>query len=531
MTGVAILLVAATIAFAASRALRLPLLPLLLLAGIILRYSGLALSEEIARSSLEMGLAILVFGAGMELNPKRFGGQYRRVLGMGLAQFLVIGAGGALLCRVMGLDWISALYVGLAVTTSSTLIVVRLLKTRQQMFEPFGRVVTGVLLVQDLIIVLLIVLLIRLPDGPMAMAAGLGGLAILGALVWAGLRWVMPYLVFRLNLDQESLGLAIMAVLFIFMWIAYALNLPIITGAFLAGVSLSAFPINSVARGLISSVTIFFLALFFVILGGIIDIASLHVWLLAGVLSAFIILVTPVIVTVVGERLGLTARAAIESGLLLAQTSEFSLVVVLLGMMTGQIPPAVFHTVALATVLTMTVTPLIATDRLTWRLMRIHPRTTPRDLPDSLPPRDHVVLIGYGRGGEIIVKAMRDAGREIVVIDYDPVTVRKLNEQGIRAVHGEGSDRRLLEQVNARRARAIISSMRRVADTESMIRHLGADGPLMITRIFEPNDAERIRRLGGIPVLSSEAAADAFLRWYQYMFGGADAGGGGDSKQ
>ncbi len=513
MMGFAMLLVAAALAFGLSQALRLPLIPLLLLGGVLLRHSGLALPEAMAQSSLELGLAMLVFSAGMELNPKRFGGKYRQVLGVGLSQFVVVGVGGGLLVAALGFDAMSALYTGLAITTTSTFIVVRLLKTRQQMFEPFGRIVTGVLLIQDLVVVLLIVVLYRLPEGAESVLRGSGAMLVLIALAYCGLRWVMPYLVLRLKLDQETLGLTIMAVLFAFMGLAYLLGLPMITGAFLAGVSLSAFPVNSVARGMVTSLTTLFLALFFTVLGSAIEVGSGRDWLIALALSAFIILVTPLVVTLVAERLGLTARASIESGLLLAQTSEFSLVVVLQGLIANQILPQVFNVVALTTVITMTVTPLLATDRLTWRLMRLRAgrrECVRRDL------RGHVILLGYGRGGSMVVKALREAGREPLVVDDDPIVVRDLTEKGIAAMRGDGSDRRVLEEVNARDALAIVSSMRRVGDTEAVIRAVGANGPKVIARVSEPDDADRIRSLGGIPVLASTSAAEAFIQWYDY---------------
>lgn len=513
MMGFSILLLVAAAAFGIAHALRLPLIPVLLLGGVAMRHSGIALSETMIQSSLELGLAILVFSAGMELNPKRFGGKYRQVLGVGMAQFLAVGVGGGLLVAALGFDAMSALYTGLAVTTTSTFVVIRLLKARQQMFEPFGRLVTGVLLIQDMVIVLLIAVLMRLPEGAFSMARGAAGMLVLIGLAYSGLRWIMPYLVLRLRLDSETLGLAIMAVLFLFMGLADFLGLPVITGAFLAGVSLSAFPVNSIARGMVTSLATFFLALFFTVLGDIVDVTAGNDWFIAIALSAFVILATPLVVTLVAERLGLTARASIESGLLLAQTSEFSLVVVLHGLMAGQIAPQVFNVVALTTVLTMTVTPLLATDRFTWRLMRIRARR-------SAPPprrelRDHVILLGYGRGGSMVVKALQKAGREILVVDDDAIVVRDLTEQGIPAMRGDGSDARLLDAINAREAMAVISSMRRVGDTEAVIRTLGPHGPKVIVRVFEPADAARIEALGGIALLDSASAADVFIQWHQ----------------
>lgn len=515
MIDLATLLVVAAIAYALRRAFHVPLIPLLLISGMALRYSGLALDEEVGKAVLDIGLAVLVFSAGMELNPKRFGGQNRLVLGIGLTQFSCIGIGGVILSYLLGLDWLSALYIGLAISTSSTLIIIRLLKSRQQMFESFGRIVTGVLLLQDLLIILIIVVLYHLPNGPFSVGLGLGGLLLLLAFCYVCLRWLIPHIVLKMKLDQETLGLAILAVLFIFMGLAYLLRLPIITGAFLAGVSLSAYPINSVARGLISSITIFFMAIFFIVLGGLIDWLSPEEWRLAAALTLFILIATPVLVVTVALRMGLNARSAIESGLLLAMTSEFSLLVVLQGLFLGLISEQVFNIVAMATVLTMTFTPLLATDRVTWRLMNWLPNPVPPQDSDTANFADHVILLGYGKGSSVVLKMLRQAGHEVVIVVDDPVVVRELSEQGIRAFIGDGADARILEGVGIDRAKLVISSMRRVSDALNVLDRLDTEKTQLIIRVFEPEEAEQVQKKGGIPVLSSDAAAAAFMRWYE----------------
>ncbi len=515
MIGLAMLLTLAAAAYAVRRALRIPLIPLLLLAGMALRALGLALGEEVARSALDIGLAVIVFGAGMELNPKRFGQQRSNVWVIGLAQFAIIGLGATLWAIIFGQEWLTALYIGLAISTSSTLIIVRLLKERQQMFEPFGRVVTGVLLLQDLLIILLIVVLMRLPDGMDALLHGLGGMTIMLVLCFAGLRYVMPFIVLRMKIDQETLALTILAVLFLFMGLAYVLDLPIITGAFLAGVSLSAFPVNSAARGLVQSLTAFFVSMFFIVLGGLMTWPAAAEWGLILTLSAWVLVATPLLVVAIACRRGLNARSAIEGGLLLAMTSEFSLLVALQGIMAGQLSMATFNVLAMTTVLTMTLTPLWATDRTTWWLMHRFRSAAPTRLQGDVPARDHVVMLGYGKGSSVVVKALRNEGHEVVIVNDDPVVVEELVEAGERAVCGDGSDPRTLDMVNASAARALISSMRRVRDAEKVLAQLQPDPPLLIARVFEPAEADRIRARGGVPVLSSAAAADAFMQWFQ----------------
>src|SRR5690606_4680294 len=155
-------------------------------------------------------------------------------------------------------------------------------------------------------------------------------------LAWAILSWVTPWLE-RLDDEDEVMVLVLLATLFAFVGLADLLALPVVTGAFLAGVALSRHPLSGMARTLLSSISEFFSALFFIALGALIGIPTgtqlFHAFVFAIVVVGF----TPPLVTLVAERAGMSSRPAIESGLLLAQTSELSLVIGLFGLLAGQI--------------------------------------------------------------------------------------------------------------------------------------------------------------------------------------------------
>ena len=210
-----------------------------------------------------------------------------------------------------------------------------------------------------------IVVLARSPGGPATMFTGVGGTALLGALVVAGQRWVLPWLIIRKRLDEETLLLAVLATLFLFLGLASALGLPAIAGAFLAGFALSPFPLSCAARGQLTTFSDFFSAIFFTALGAILVVPKCALLLQALALAALFLLCTPPLVAAVAEWCGLTSRAAIESGLLLAQTGEFSLILGLTGVRLAHITPETFAVIALLAVLTMTLTPFVASDRVT----------------------------------------------------------------------------------------------------------------------------------------------------------------------
>jgi Kef-type K+ transport system membrane component KefB len=509
--GIALLLAAAAVALGVGHFVRLPAIPLLLVAGALLGFTT-AVPPELLQDAIVLGVTFLVFFAGLELNPARVGGGQRRaVLRVGIAQFTVLGITGLAVALALGYGLTPALYLALAMTASSTLVVVRLLQSRQQLFEPFGRLVLGVLLLQDLAIILLIPVVTRFPDGPAAVAQGFGAAVVLtaGTLLFARLGG--PRLVLRLRDDDEALLLVVLGILFTFIALAALLGLPIIAGAFLAGVALSPFPTGMIVRGPILSLSDFFVAIFFVALGGLVARPDALALAHSLVFVAALIVVTPVVVTIVAERAGLSTRPAVESGLLLAQASEFSLVVGLWGLVAGQISPQVFTIVALVTVITMLITPFLGTDAVTWQVMRLHPlRGQPRI---SDPPSDHILLLGCGDSGMPLLETLIAAGHHVVVVDDDAAIIERLHDGDIPCIRGDGSDRDVLERVGARTARLIISTIRRPSDSEEVVRF--AEGVPTVVRVFDGAAADRVRELGGIPVVYAEAAAEDFLRWFE----------------
>lgn len=511
MNSLAVILIVAAAGFGLARWTRLPVIPLLLLAGIALPHLGIKQGERFLEDAFYLGMAFLVFVAGLELNPDRFKGLLKSVLWVGMGQFLGAAIVGFSLATLIGFDSVGALYIGLALSTSSTLVVVHHLKQQHQMFEPFGRLVIGVLLVQDLLMILVIVGLSRWLDGSLAVAQGLTAAIGMAAIAVACQRWVLPYLMTHLKLDDETLLLIVLALLFGFIGLAYLVNVSLVAGAFLAGFAMARFPVNGVARGLLLSLSDFFRAIFFTAMGSLVVISDFTIVWQAAALALMVLLVTPPLVAIIAEWQGMTSRPATESGLLLAQTSELALVLGLTGSeVLGQISPEIFSLIALVTVMTMTLTPFVATDRFTTHLLHLHPLRRRMKADDEIS--GHVLVLGFGAGGMWVVKPLQQAGHKLLVVDDDPVVIEQLTRMNIGCLRGDGADEKVLDMAGASRARLILASMRRVEDTERVLRHV--TGVPVVARVFETIEAEAVRRLGGTPVLNSMAAADTFTEWF-----------------
>lgn len=525
MSGLAILVAAAAIGFALAHRLRLPVIPLLIVLGFLLSQGGMLADPEPLKNLLALGLAFLVFAAGIELSPQRFMKQLSAVLWIAVVQFAVLAAGGVALALALGFSWHPALYLGGALATSSTFVVLRQLQKQVGSLRAFGRLAIGVLLIQDLAIIVAIVVLGALPDGSAPVAKSLGALVSIGLLSCAGQRWVFPWIVQRTRLDDEYLLLIMLGALFVFAGIASELGLPFVVGAFFAGFALSSFPVNGVARSLLSSLSSFFLAIFFTALGALVQLPEPMLTLKALAFVLLVLVVTPPIVAALAEwKGGVSSRNAIRTGLLLAQTSEFSIVLGIIAVHLEGLPEEVMTVITIVAVVTMTVTPLLASDRMARRLLHLHPLR--RRMPTETDLRDHVLMLGLGSEGMWVARPLQEAGHHVVVIDHDPAVIEHLEKVGIPCIRGDTTDEKVLSRGGFEHARAVLVAMPNVHEALRVLRFNRPDDVPVIVRVFEDEHAHEIEQHGGVAVLNSHAAADTFMTWFGEVIGGEAAESG-----
>lgn len=519
---IAILLAGAAAAHALARLLGMPVIPFLLITGAVLRNAG-ALASEQLNQPLLLGVVFLMFVAGTELNPERVGAQRGAALRVGIAQFFLLGVAGFAAAGVAGFDTWSSLYMALALTASSTIVVVRLLQRRQQMFEPLGRLVIGVLLLQDVLVIALVPVVAEAANGFAIVMRQLGATLLLAGLAWVGIRWAGRRLV-ALRDDDESTLLVTLALLFVFLGTADALRVPLVSAAFFAGVALSRFPVSGLVRRPLESITDFFAAVFFTALGGFVRLPGPAELMLAIAFALLVVTFTPPIVAVVAERAGFTARPALEGGLLLSQTSELSLVVALQGVLAGRLGDSAFTVIALTTVLTMLFTPTLSSSVMLRRLLRAHPMR--RQGRPPRPFRDHIVLVGCGDAGMPLLETLLAGDHDVVVIDDDPAIVSRIRQGGIDAIRGDALDPAVLREAAVADARIVSSTVRRAADNEALL--AATDAPVLV-RVFDDAEADWVRSHGGEPVVAADAASVAFFRWYgKTIDRGRPSGGAAD---
>lgn len=513
MSSLVILVAAAAGGFTIAHWLKLPVIPLLILFGFLLSHSGLETDPDVLQNLLGLGLTFLVYSAGIALNPKRFTGKMKAVLWTAILQFITMAASGFGLAMLLGFEIRSALFIGGSLATSSTFVVIRQLQKRVGSLKSYGRLAIGVLLVQDLAIIIVIVLLLSSPGGWISVSKGIIALLSIGGLALLAQKKIFPVLIRREALDDEIMLLVLLATLFVFAGLAHFIGLPFIVGAFFAGFSLSSFPVNGVARSLLTSISSFFLAIFFTALGALTEIPDLITMLKAAAFVVLILILTPILVTAIAEWKGkLSSRNALTSGLLLAQTSEFSLILGLYGLHMEQIPSEVMSVIAIIAVVTMSITPLIASDGIARRLLDFHPVRLKLKTDTDL--QDHVLILGLGSEGKWAIKPLLEAGHKIVVVDHDTVVIEHLEKSGVSCVRGDASDEKVLIRAGISQAKLVLISMPNVQEILRVLKlKLHPEVPVIV-RVFEEQHAHEIEKNGAIPVLNSHAAADAFMDWF-----------------
>jgi len=515
MMAVATLLFAAAVGFALSSRLRIPAVPLLIGAGVLVRVLGVEIDAVILQDILILGLTFLVFVTGTELSLRRVGEHLGAAVRVAFGQFALLFLCGVGVARALDFSWVEGAYLGVALGASSTLVVVRTLARRSESYAPFGRLVLGVLLVQDVIVILVVAALSQAGEGLMQAESSLLRTVGLGFAAWLCARHLMPLLIVRMGLDEEGILLVLLALLSIFVGGAYVLGVPLVAGAFFAGFAVSTFPVDGVIRGQLTSLSDFFLALFFTALGATLTLPSMRGVFIAIALVAVVLVATPLVVVAVGERAGLSARASIEGGLLLAQTSELSLVVMLVGAAQGHVDEMLVGVVTLVTVVTMAMTPFVARYRVVWWLMRHHPsRRKLRAIAHRGEADGKVVVLGAGAHTAPLLDELAARGIPAMVIDEDPLVVERIAdaEACASAVRADAGDFAVLDSLGAANARVIISTLHRVQDNCALVKRY--PGVPVLVRTFERSEALSIEAAGGVPIRYYEETVERFMEWY-----------------
>jgi len=396
---------------------------------------GWAAPAEALELLAEFGVTLLLFAVGLKLDPRlvRHLGPVALATGLGQLGFTIVI--GYAICLALGYDWVASLYIAIALTFSSTIIIVKLLSDKREIDSLHGRVAMGFLIAQDIAVVIALMVLGSLRESPdasvgevaLATAARLAGAA---AVVWVALRFVVPQLARRAARSGElllaSIAWGVMA--------AAAGELAGFSkevGAFLAGFTLAATPFRDAVAARLAGVRDFLLLFFFIELGLRLEVGAIGGELLpAAILSAFVLIGNPLIVLAIMGYMGFRARTGLLAGLTVAQISEFAIVFVAMGVTIGHVGGnalAVTTTVGIVTIAASTYMILYSERLYEWLApaLGIFEREVPyREVRGALAPHDEVqpevIVFGVGRYGQRLAEQLAREGRQVLGVGLRP---------------------------------------------------------------------------------------------------------------
>ena len=461
-----VLLGAAVLSVPIARRLGLSAIVAYLTAGIIIGPYGIGVfgtPESIIPVS-ELGVVMLLFLIGLELELGRLLAMRGAIFGLGAAQLTITGLAIATLSYAAGLvEWRGAIVAGLALAMSATAIALQILEERGQLQQDYGQRAFAILLFQDMAVVPLLAVLpllapasegthAQLGDGMRAVGLIAGAIALI---VLAGRYLLNPF--FRLLAQSGSREVMTAAALLVVLGAALTMQkagMSMALGAFLAGVLLAESNYRHELEADIEPFRGLLLALFFMGIGMSIDlvIVRANLWLIAVAAIAITIL-KAAIVWLLFRATCVHRGDALRAGSVLTGAGEFAFVLIPLGGSLGVLNPLQGSILTAIAATTMLLGPLVAT--LTDGLVRRWTGPDLREPDDFSDASGSVLVIGFGRFGQIVSQCLLAEGIDVTAIDNDPEMLESVARFGFKVYYGDGTRLDVLRAAGAGEARLI----------------------------------------------------------------------------
>ena len=473
VSDIALIIIAAALFSFVVRYLKQPLLVGYIIAGLVIGPVGLNYisNENTILAVSELGITFLLFLVGLELNINRVKEVGEVVVFGGMLQIALTGAFGWAISHLLGFSIMQSLYLALVLAFSSTLVVVKSLAEKREIDALHGRIIIGILVLQDIVAIMAISLLPTLNDFKIS-SIGFAALSGIGLLVIA---YVLSRFALKRIFDQaaknvEMLFLTSLAVCFIFAYLATLMGFSVTIGAFLAGVIIANMPysVDIIAR--VRPLSTFFSALFFVALGMQIVPKSIPLMIIPfAVLTVAAVVIKPILLYPIIQFFGYNKKTSFMTALSLGQVSEFSHIVVAQGIILKHLAPDILSLIIALTVITMAISSylnsngLILFHKLEGKLGIFDRMFKIKDKLDveKAPAMDNVdvVINGYENVEGTLLERFMNSGKKVLIIDSDPDVIRKLRELKLNCMYGDLAEHDIFEKVDISKLEIIMSSV------------------------------------------------------------------------
>src|SRR3989338_4605083 len=509
---IGLIIIIATIFAYAAKLIRQPLIPAYVLTGFIIGpLFGWITNKDIIFILSEIGIAFLLFIVGLEIDLRKL-----KNVGIvsslgGTIRIVLLFAVGFIAALILGFIKIEAIYVGVIIAFSLTMVVVKLLSDRRELDTLHGRDILGFLLIEDLFAIFVLSILTTFNN----LSAFIFIISIIKGIfvvlvAYTASKYIFPPLFKFAAKSQELLFLLAVAVLFSFsllfnqvgnimigIW-NFIINLlpylpqlstkmqsmiepgfSIIIGSFVAGVSLANLPYNIEIISKVNSLKDFFATIFFVSLGMQLVIGSIGIIIEPLIFfTLFILIFKPILTMFVCSFFGYKRRTGFLAAISLAQISEFSLIIAAQGLLLGHIGEKIFSLTVILAIITIVFTSyFIKYDDSLYRgvsnYISVFDRFTVGSGELEYTPKkkkDHVILCGYNRIGYSVARTLKRLNRNILVVDFNPEVINMLIKNKTPCIYGDIGDIEILERLNLKQAQMVISTVPNKLDNMLVIR-------------------------------------------------------------
>lgn len=453
-----------------------PLIVSFIVVGLIAGPSALDIvhSKEKIDFLSELGIATLLFLVGIKLDIKLI-----RSIGLvsiftGLGQVIFTSLGGYLLGLALGFDSISSLYIAVALTFSSTIIIVKLLSDKKETDALHGQIALGFLIVQDIVVVLSMVILATIgigsENGEESKSIAQVILACIGLVLFVAIfvRFIATPLTQKLANAPELLLIFSIAFAALFASTGELIGLGKEVGGLLAGIALASTPYRESIAARLAPLRDFLLLFFFIALGSTLDLSQLGSNVYESIiLSLFVLIGNPFIVIIIMGLMGYKKRTGFLAGLTVAQISEFSLIFITMGITLGHVKNEILGVVTLVGIITIALsTYMITYSHSLYKIFEPYLYIFEKKEPkrENLSEKHNqlkydVIILGLGRFGTALSRQLRNKGISVLGVDFNPSVVKKLNSEGLDCLYGDAADAEFLAELPLQGLKWVISTI------------------------------------------------------------------------
>lgn len=471
-----------------------------LLAGVALGPAGFAVASNTDDIKLlaELGVVLMLFTIGLELDAKKLWAMRHRVFLFGSLQVLVCALGIAAATYLLGLSYALAVFIGLALALSSTAVAVQLMKDRNLMGTHTGQSVFGALLLQDMVAIpLLIGVSLIAPSADTAEFKALPALAAVVAVILTG-RYLIGYLlhwVAHYGSRELFVGLALLLVIGV-MELMTLVGVSAGLGAFIAGVLLASSEFRHQLEADLEPFKGLFLGLFFITIGAGINIQLLSAeWPLLGMLLLLFVGLKLLLLYGVAWVIKVAAPERLSYALLLGQGSEFAFVLAALATAGALLSATEGAMLNLLIALSIALSPLLMKVLDTWSARQQHKPQHDTDVEASESP---VIIAGFGRYGQILGRLLLANGIVPTVLDHDSDTIQTMTKFGFKVYYGDASRMDVLEAAGAAQAKVLVVAVDDVQAINAIVSNAKQHFPhlTLMARAKDVAHMYQLRQLG-----------------------------------